>query len=832
MSPPPGQPSGREAEVHAIAQSTLGPSKWSQLEAPERHRVLLAFWNFLRNLPPRLVHAMASGQPEAPKLAWSPQQGILFQNEQSRLPEWGRPGHLEGVVARANANGYLVHGFDARGNPVLTAMRHLNRHMDIQGVSGTGKSSYGGGLLAQLATQDGPIVVVAPHDELLRELIPRLPKKRLKDVVYIDPADPLRTWGTNFMQMARTLVDETGPDFVQTSNRVIEDSVNAIVHALSVIQEDTSGYSSGPSVQSMLRMGALAATEREDTSFVDLYNLLTNPDIRSIAVEEVARSHVAEYFRIIYPRLNVEYIERVRNKLDPFLQSAMVNLFSRREECISLRDMIEGDKIVLFDLDTQRLPPSISSLIGYIVITMVMFVVEQRPRKKGLKPLYLFVDEFANVASKSTVRWLAQARKMNAGLIVDYQHLSQLPEEVQQALGNAGIKAMFRTTPDDARLLAPALGFVDEFGRPQPTELSELADFQMHLVCITEQEDPSNAARQVITTRTLPPPDLAARDAALVNRIREVSRRKYALPNDAQDHQTIYTAEDAGSRQVLEAIHEASLAVRRGRRYQVSSKDARVWWALDHGHVTFALITAILEAKGLHLTPKRVGQLRRTLAVRGLVRMRRTTEGLETTDLTPAGQATVRRYILPGTARQEGGPLHKEGVLRLYDALCALAPVNLVVPDQASEQYTPDLIALLRHREEGRHWLHRVTPREVIHFHFEQATRRKPQKIAANIERAQGEGAQPIIVVAEDGDFAGPTLASLYWAVQSQRDAMNGKPGPTLPGPRGVPEWRLWVLTRAKGLLEFDPVLQGTKAIETTYLEATGEGSAGAAPAA
>jgi hypothetical protein len=69
----------------------------------------------------------------------------------------------------------------------------------VLGQPRTGKSE----LLTYMALQDikngHGLLFIDPHTEAINKLIPRIPKARLKDVVYLDPTDKNRSFGINLL---------------------------------------------------------------------------------------------------------------------------------------------------------------------------------------------------------------------------------------------------------------------------------------------------------------------------------------------------------------------------------------------------------------------------------------------------------------------------------------------------------------------------------------------------------------------------------------------------------------------------------------------------------
>ena len=804
-----------------VARNALQPGEWERLPKSARAALVRRVHEQVRVHGDGFLRDLAAGAQGGPVPLLDEDLRLTFSNgigESSR----GESKHLEDLVKRANELGRLVHGQDPDGDWVLSDTALLDRHLVCLGTSGSGKSTWLTQLVTQLARVGGPMVLIDPHSDLIHDIIPRLPKERLKDVVYIDPSRTDKGWGINLLQVARTYVEESDPDFADKMDAVIEDSVNALVHALGIIQEDYSGHGAGVSIQSMMTMAAMAAAEREDASFVDVYQIVTDPDTVALIGDSIQRPYVRSYFRNTYPELQrrVDYIERVRNKLDRFLGKAMVNLFGRRDECPSLKQMIDENRIIMFDLDRRRLPRSVSNLIGYIIVTLVMQAVDARPSRlpDGSRPpaLYLLADEFQNVASHATTTWVAEARKKNAGLIAAFQYLRQLPEDVIVSLGNASTWAVFTTTPDDARLVAPQLGLTDERGYPNIRELVDIPPYEMRLR--TDEPDAQSdrdAKRRVLTScRTLALPAAPPDAARIIDAVKRQSERFYK-PTNPSDHETVYTGDEHGAYTILEAVYEAHLATKRPDEYPLpeAPKEGalqqmmeRAAWALREGYVTDNLIGAILHGKGVTMTAKRRGQLRRSLAAQKLTVIQRMQSGYETIQLTPAGLRRIRDHVVPGQSRNEGGQEHKRVLLTLYKALLLVAPARIDVPVQGTSAYTPDLIGVVPGHDCPGHWFNRVTDHPRIHFEVEASSADRLVAILQKIANAAEADAEPVFVVQQDEPDAA-VLASYYARILQAVRGKGGVPVPTAIRRLNVqsrPPFRLWAVDAKDRLFEVE----------------------------
>ena len=762
----------REAIEEALCRQAMQPGQFEELDAGASQRLRKRIRDQLAHYSLDFLAEAAGANPNAPTILLDEALNVSFA-QRAQGPELRGIDALEleaRMMQEANAQGLLFHGYDPDGLPIITSMDQLNTHMAVVGTSGTGKSTQLARYFAQLAMKGGPMILIDPHGTLIQDILPRLPAHRRKDVVYITPNDTKRNWGINLLQVGRKLRASKDAELdPETLENVLETTVQTIVQALAQIQEDESGLSAGVSIQSTLQMFALAAAEHPEATFVDVYQIATSRKIQDLVKDDIRNPIVRQYFEDTLPQLRVEYLERVRNKLQKFVSnSAMINMFSRRREGKDLKTLIDDDKIVLFDLDRKpgNLPYTVSNLIGFILVNMAMLCVDhRRPGPDGkLKPFYMLIDEFQNVASKSTVRWLTEARKQGASLIVAFQHLNQLTEEVRNALGNASTWCVFRSTPQDARYLAPMLG-LGSAAKADLSELVEVPQFEMRLRYDEEdvQAETRPMKRSLVTVKAPPLPRAPVNAQAIVAAILDHSRR-YTLPVEPADRETILGSTDMSTIDVLQSVFEAKLALS-NPDYPWGTPKSNVAWAVENKRVTSALAQHILAAKGIAMTRDRFGGLKEALVRRRLISVQADQAGYDQIALTPRGLEEITRYVVPNRSSLEGGPDHKLGVNRLFKGLCRTAPMRITVPSQVTQQYTPDMLGEVPAEKAPPGFLNRVTDKGLVHFHLEEATLAKPERVLANLARAVKAGAFPVMVLhAEECDEAATKRTAAFFS--------------------------------------------------------------------
>jgi hypothetical protein len=821
------RPSRRAQQLEAIYRSLLHGTDWERLSRRDQDELRRRWGKQLASFDDAFIERLASPQPGSLCVRTDESLQLFVTTQTQSAPKTGRSDPLLALVQSLNEADYLLHGHDAANNPIITDMAAYTTHQVVLGVSGVGKSTYMANTFVQLAAQGGPMLLIDPHEGLIEAIMSRLPKHRWKDVVYVDPTDTKRTWGTNVLQNARGYADENDPEYAITSQYASDNLVKTLVQALTSLQEDTSGFAPGPFVKESLEFIFKITGRREDTSLVDGKALTMNADTRDIVARTIADDLDLSYWTTdILGQMDEGRLSAIRNKLSPFTSPMMVNTLSRRDECTPLQDLMAQNKIIIFDIPTSKIPQLECSLLGYVVLNLAMFAVERRTAPPGeeLRPFYLMVDEFSLFASVTTKRFFAEARKRRAGLIVGFQQLSQLDPEIQAALFNAATWTIFRTNPDDAAILAKYCGLLDDMGRPLIQEFTRLPNYEAKfafgdrdLAALRPTE-----RREVVGLRCLDPLPRHEKADAIIAHLIEYSRRVYWKPNQASDQQTIYRGDDASNRQVLEATLEATLAIQKGSGYQLTATDERAQYALRHGLVTQPLMQAILKAKGIDLLESRLGQLARTLARNGYTRRVPVSSGLTTTEITPLGHEALREFVVPKKSSNEGKPEHRDGLLRLHSALCALGPLDLVAPSQQTNEYTPDLV-LNRPAQVPTSLAWRLTDKKEIHFQVEYATRSQPDKVMANLAHALKAGADPVLVVAAQPNSADAEVLAVANRLEQALRTGTVRSSDTNAAflqEQGLRAFRIWWVDPRGELLECDLATRSLRPVREIYMGA------------
>lgn len=320
-----------------------------------------------------------------------------------------------------------------------------SRHVYIIGQTGTGKS----GLLELLALSDiyqnQGYAIIDPHGDFAVNNLKFIPSDRIKDVVYFNPADTAFPLGFNPMEV------------YDPSQR------NNISSEIIGVLKRMFGDSWGPRLEYILRYTILALLEYPDTTMLDITRMLTDKKFRDKVLAEVKDTVVLQFWRVEFASWNdkfvAEAIAPVLNKVGAFVANPIIrNIIGQPKSTFNIRQIMDEGKILVVNLSKGLIGEDNAAILGSFLVTKIQLAAMSRsdiPNVEDRRPFYLYVDEFQNFATDSFAVILSEARKYGLNLTVANQYVSQMSENVRDAVfGNVGTMISMRVSPEDAPSLA------------------------------------------------------------------------------------------------------------------------------------------------------------------------------------------------------------------------------------------------------------------------------------------------------------------------------------------------------------------------------------------
>lgn len=319
-------------------------------------------------------------------------------------------------------------------------------HTYIIGKTGSGKTTLLRNLILQEIEAGHGVGVLDPHGDLATELLDHIPPSRIDHVVYFNPGDFDNPNALNVLQSA------SHPELIASS----------VVAALKHVWRD----SWGPRLEYLLYAAVASLAHCQNTSFLGITRMLTDPVYRSWVVNQVKDPVLQNFWIKEYngynARFMMEAISPILNKVGQVVMSpALRNIFGQVSSRINLRFTMDHRRIFIANLSKGLLGEDKSNLVGSLLVSQFEMAALSRasiPQEERV-PFSLFVDEFQNFSTESFGHILSEARKYGLQLTLSHQFMDQLMPPVRQAvLGNVGSIIAFRVGHTDADVLEKELG--------------------------------------------------------------------------------------------------------------------------------------------------------------------------------------------------------------------------------------------------------------------------------------------------------------------------------------------------------------------------------------
>ncbi len=394
-------------------------------------------------------------------------QQVLNAQELATL--WHPPGILLGGLKNISWGKTLL-GEAPENLPVITNMtdedkQHLNffaktefknketifgikdadrrKHIYAIGKTGAGKST----LIANMAIDDirkgRGIGIIDPHGDLSEIILDYIPKRRLNDVVYLEPFDTERPFALNVLEIHN-----------KQHKDLISSGIVSIFHKIY-------GESWGPRLEYILRNVILTLLDVEQGTLMDALRLLSDDAYRAKIVAQVQdpvlRNFWENEFAKMSDKMRTEAVMPIQNKIGQFVSSKMIrNIIGSPTSTINLQEIMDDGKILILNLSQGKLGEDNAALLGAMIITQIQLAAMNRAfiKEEDRRDFFLYVDEFQNFATSSFIKILSEARKYRLSLTLANQYSDQLEEEIQRAIfGNAGTIISFVVGAHDAYTL-------------------------------------------------------------------------------------------------------------------------------------------------------------------------------------------------------------------------------------------------------------------------------------------------------------------------------------------------------------------------------------------
>jgi hypothetical protein len=240
----------------------------------------------------------------------------------------------------------------------------------------------------------------------------------------------------------------------------------------------------GVRMEHVLRNAIYALLEHGDATLPDILRLLADKSYRKDVISKISNEQVRTFWKDEFDKYSFRYradsIAPIQNKVgallaDPFMR----RILTAPERMLHFRRIMDRGEILLVNLARGRIGEDSAALLGSLLVTTIGLAAFSRADvpETARRDFFVYLDEFQNFTTLSVATMISELRKYHVGLILANQHLSQLSDDVRDAvLGNVGTFLTFRVGPHDAMLLARE--FADRF---KPIDFMNLPNHHIYL---------------------------------------------------------------------------------------------------------------------------------------------------------------------------------------------------------------------------------------------------------------------------------------------------------------------------------------------------------------
>lgn len=323
------------------------------------------------------------------------------------------------------------------------------RHIYVMGSTGMGKSVF----LENLAYQDivggRGFCFIDPHGDSAEKLLTLIPKERLNDVIYFDPADMDNPIGLNLFE-----IDPNDPDPERTKDYIVAETMNMLY---SLYDPNRQGIV-GPRMANIVRYAALLLMSAPGGgTFMDIPKILVDPDFAKSKIPYLTNQRAIDFWTKEWPNAQKsndagDLTSWVVSKWADFENTMMTNILGQAKSSLNLREVMDKQKILLVNLSKGKLGEAPAKLLGMVFVMKFQAAAMSRANipESERKDFCLFADEFQNFATDSFESILSEARKYRLNLVIAHQFMGQLIDKIRGAVkGNVGAYIIGRVGTDD-----------------------------------------------------------------------------------------------------------------------------------------------------------------------------------------------------------------------------------------------------------------------------------------------------------------------------------------------------------------------------------------------
>lgn len=328
------------------------------------------------------------------------------------------------------------------------------RHFYVIWQTGTGKSSIMQVMWRQDLRNGNGMAVIDPHGDLVKDLMPFIPRERADDVILFDPSDTSRPMWLNLLEAK----DQEEKDLVAM------DAMNIMIQLFWA-------EIFGPRIQDYFRNWVLTLMDHpQGWAVTDIVRLFTDNEFQKNYITHVKNPIVKSWwtntYAAMWDREKWEIIPYFAAKFWGFITNATIrNIIWQTKSSFDVFDLMQEKKILMVNLSKWSLWDVNSQLLGLILVSKIQMAAMRRQNvaKEDRSDFFMYIDEFQNYITPAIESILSEARKYRLGMVLAHQYLGQLEKSdaltksslnIKQAIfGNVGSIMSYKIWPEDGEFM-------------------------------------------------------------------------------------------------------------------------------------------------------------------------------------------------------------------------------------------------------------------------------------------------------------------------------------------------------------------------------------------
>ncbi len=344
-----------------------------------------------------------------------------------------------------------INSFQGVEKQIHIAPEDRLRHFYTIGQTGTGKSTLLKNMIIDDIQKGEGVCFIDPHGSDVLDILSNIPKERMDDVIYFDPASTERPMALNML--------EYDPRYPEQKTFVVNELFSIFQKLYGGVPE-----SMGPMFEQYFRNATMLVIEDTETgsTLLDVSRVMSNKEYRDLKISHCKNPIVVQFWKEVAEKAGGEaalanIVPYITSKFDVFLANDIMRpIIAQEKSSFNFREIMDQKKILLVNLAKGRLGDINANLIGLILVGKILMAALSRVDSLGqnLPTFYLYIDEFQNITTNSIATILSEARKYKLSLTIAHQFIAQLQDEIKNAVfGNVGTICSFRVGQDDAEYL-------------------------------------------------------------------------------------------------------------------------------------------------------------------------------------------------------------------------------------------------------------------------------------------------------------------------------------------------------------------------------------------